>query len=538
MSFTLSHLTFEETKLFPKVLGDYIKGEPSLAPFYAYTPSPEGFKAAINDNASKKIDRKLLVKVLNERYAKNASGASEFTKKNINRLEDTNCFTVTTGHQLCLFTGPLYFIYKIVTAITLSQKLREQYPNEHFVPVYWLASEDHDFAEINHAYLFGKKIEWTPDSSAIGGPVGKMDTASLKPVLDTLFAIMGESANAAELKTILQEAYTKFATLSEAMFYLVDKLFGKHGLVIIDADNAELKKSFAPIISDELLNQSSFKCITETNTQLAKAGVEAQVNAREINLFYIDEKGRNRIEKQADKYVLVDSPTTFSKEEITELVKKSPEKFSPNVVLRPLYQQYILPNVAYIGGPSEIAYWLQLKGMFDYHKVAFPVLMPRNSATVFDKPTLARMDKLKVTIKDMFRDIEEVVKEYVIQNSSVAIGFEEEKQQLNKVYEAIIKKTKEIDPTVAAIPEAELQKQYNALKSIETKLIRAQKQKDETSVNQLKKLKEKFFPDGVLQERHDNFIPFYLTYGSSFIDALLENLEPFDFRMAILSEEA
>jgi len=537
MNFEISHLAFEETGLFAKVMMDYLKNESYLAPFYAHTPSLEGFKKASEDTAGKKIDRNLLVKILSDRYSKNAPNASEFTKKNLNRLKDNNCFTLTTGHQLCLFTGPLYFIYKIVTAINLSQELREKYPNQHFVPVYWLASEDHDFAEINHAYLFGKKIEWTPDASVIGGPVGHMDTKSLKPTLESLFAIMGDNGNAAELKTIIQEAYTKYATLSEAMFYLVDKLFGKYGLVIIDADSAELKRSFAPVITDELLNQSSYKYIRETNARLAKAGVEAQVNAREINLFYIDEKGRNRIEKQGDTYTVVDTNTAFSKDEISELVKKSPEKFSPNVVLRPLYQQFILPNVAYIGGPSEIAYWLQLKGMFNYHNVAYPALIPRNTAMVIDKPTVARMEKLKLTIKDMFRDIEEVVKEYVIQNSSIAIGFEEEKQQLDKIYETIIKKTKEIDPTIAALPEAELQKQYNALKTIETKLIRAQKQKDETSVNQIRKLKEKLFPEGILQERHDNFIPLYLNYGPTFIDVLLKNLKPFDFRMTILSEE-
>lgn len=523
--------------MFPKVMMDYVKGESYLAPFFQYPPNKEGFKKIIEDKTSKAVDRKLLVKVLSERYAKNAPNASEFTLKNIKRLEDENCFTVTTGHQLCLFTGPLYFIYKIVTTINLSQNLREEFPNNHFVPVYWLASEDHDFAEINHAFLFGKKVEWQPDPSAIGGPVGRIPTESIKPVLENLFSIMGESTNAEELKNIITESYTKYSTLAEATFHFVDKLFGKYGLVIVDADNVELKKTFAPIITDELLNQSSYKQISATNEQLGKAGVEAQVNAREINLFYIDEKGRNRIEKQGDKYTVVDTGTTFTKDEIVATVKQNPQKFSPNVVLRPLYQQSILPNIAYIGGPSEIAYWLQLKGVFTQHNVSYPVLMPRNSATVIDKGTAGRMDKLKMTVKDLFRDIEEVVKEFVVQNSGVTIGFEKEKEELSKVYEAIIKKTKEIDPTVAAIPEAELQKQYNALKNIETKLIRAQKQKDETSVNQLRKLKEKLFPDGVLQERHDNFIPFYLSYGSTFIDILLQNLAPFNFNMVIITEE-
>src|SRR6185312_13286249 len=330
----VSKIGLQETHTFSSLFLSYINHTPALESFYGYYPTLENFGKQITAKGTSFSPelRKQLVKAVTGQYYN--STISPAVKENISLLDNSNTFTVTTGHQLCLFTGPLYFIYKIVTAINLSQELREKYPNQHFVPVYWLASEDHDFAEINHAYLFGKKIEWTPDASAIGGPVGHMDTKSLKPTLESLFAIMGDNGNAAELKTIIQEAYTKYATLSEAMFYLVDKLFGKYGLVIIDADSAELKRSFAPVITDELLNQSSYKYIRETNAQLAKAGVEAQVNAREINIFYIDEKGRNRIEKQGDTYTVVDTNTAFSKDEISELVKKIPEKFSPNVVLR------------------------------------------------------------------------------------------------------------------------------------------------------------------------------------------------------------
>src|SRR6185312_2174790 len=283
MSFEISHLAFEETGLFPKVMMDYLKNESYLAPFYAHTPSLEGFKKASENTAGKKIDRNLLVKILSDRYSKNAPDASEFTKKNINRLKDNNCFTVTTGHQLCLFTGPLYFIYKIVTAINLSQELREKYPNQHFVPVYWMASEDHDFAEINHAYLFGKKIEWSGDSIS-GGPVGRIPVHTLAPVLDGLYAIMGDSANAIELKKIITESYSGNKTLAEATFAFVNALFGKYGLVILDADNAELKKQFLPVITDELTKQSSFRLVSDTNAKLIAAGVEPQVHAREINL--------------------------------------------------------------------------------------------------------------------------------------------------------------------------------------------------------------------------------------------------------------
>src|ERR1700722_12878753 len=203
MSFKKTTIPFEETGLFSKVFTDYIKGESYLHPFYQYQPTLAGFKKAIEDCKIDSNTRNVLVKVLKGNYDKSISDA---TNKNIASLADKNTFTVTTGHQLCLFTGPLYFIYKIITVINLAERLKKEYPANNFVPVYWMASEDHDFAEINHAYLFGKKIEWSGDSLA-GGPVGQISIHTLAPVLDGLLAMLGESEKAAELKKILVDAY-------------------------------------------------------------------------------------------------------------------------------------------------------------------------------------------------------------------------------------------------------------------------------------------------------------------------------------------
>jgi bacillithiol biosynthesis cysteine-adding enzyme BshC len=532
MSFKKTNISFEETGLFSKVFTDYIKGESYLAPFYQYQPTITGFKKAIEDRTNQNISRDVLVKVLNEQYGKKGSDA---TNKNISSLADKNTCTVTTGHQLCLFTGPLYFIYKIITVINLAERLKKEYPANNFVPVYWMASEDHDFAEINHTYLFGKKIEWSGDSLA-GGPVGKISLETLAPVLDGLLTIIGESEKAVELKKILVEAYSGNKTLAEATFAFVNALFGKYGLVIIDADNAELKKLFIPVITDEINNQSSFKLVSATDEKLAKHGIEPQIFARDINLFYVNEQGRNRIEKQNDSYLVLNTKTIFTKEQILAEVNQHPERFSPNVILRPVYQQMILPNVAYIGGPSEVAYWLQLKAVFEYHKAMFPLLMPRNFAMVIDKGTAGKMDKFKLNAKDIFLETEELVKSYVISNDG-GIDFNTEKEKLKAVYDEISAKIKTIDTTLIALAEAELQKQYNALKVIETKLIRAQKQKDETNVNQIKKMKEKLFPDGSLQERHDSFIPFYLQYGADFFEMLRKEFNPFEYSMAVISEE-
>jgi bacillithiol biosynthesis cysteine-adding enzyme BshC len=530
MNFKKTTISFEETGLFSKVFTDYIKGESYLDPFYTYKPTLAGFKKAIEDRATINTDRGVLVKALRGRY----TNASDAVAKNISLLEDKKTFTVTTGHQLCLFTGPLYFIYKIVTAINLADSLKKEYPEYNFVPVYWMAGEDHDFAEINHSYLFGKKVEWSGDSLA-GGPVGRISVETLAPVLDGLFSIMGESEKSNELKKILAEAYSNNKNLGQATFDLVNALFGKYGLVIVDPDNVELKKLFFPVITDDLIKQSSFELVTETDKQLSTFGIEPQIHAREINLFYINEKGRNRIEKQGENYHVVNGGVTFTKEQILAEAQQHPDRFSPNVVLRPVYQQIILPNIAYIGGPSEVAYWFQLKASFDYHKAQFPVIMPRNFAMIIDKGTSAKMDKLKLDLKSIFKESDDLVKGFVIENNNVE--FEGEKEKLKQVYEGISRKIKAIDPTLTSLAEAELQKQYNALKGIETKLIRAQKQKDETSVNQIRKIKEKLFPDSSLQERHDSFIPYYLQYGNGFFEILKKEFNPLEYNMAVITEE-
>lgn len=537
MSYKKTSISYKETGQFSKAFTDYMSGEPKLKAFYEYQPSLKGFAEAITKTGKYEYPRKLLSATIKEYYTRNAPGmASEITLENIKKLENKNCFTVTTGHQLCLFTGPLYFIFKIITAINLAEKLNKEHPDKHFVPIYWMATEDHDFAEINHANLYGKKIEW--NAEGVGGPVGKLPLKSLTPVLDNLFEIMGDVGNTKELKQIIADSYSGEKTLAEATFSFVNALLGKYGLVIIEPDNVQLKNVFSPIITDELLNGTSYKLVTETNKKLAEAGFEPQVNPREINLFYIDESGRNRIEKKGNKWSVVSGKELANSEDgIKNLVSKSTEKFSPNVLLRPVYQQAILPNVAYVGGPSEVIYWLELKTTFEHYKVPFPVLIPRNFAMLISSPFTHKITKLHLEVRDIFKDTETLIKEVISKSGEGMPDIEEESNKLKTIYAALAEKVKRIDPTLVPFTEAKLQKQLNSLKALKTKLMRVKKQKEETTVTKIRKLKETFFPGGDLQERTENFIPFYLQSGSSFFDMLKENFDPFEFSMEVFTEE-
>ena len=512
MTLKKQYISFEETKQFSKLFLDYINGETQLRQFYSYAPEIDSFKKAMEDKNKENTNRTLLVEVLKTQYSKIAD--SLIVTDNINRLLEKNTYTVCTGHQLCLFTGPLYFIYKIISTINLAKVLKKKYPDSNFVPVYWMASEDHDFEEISSINLFGKKVKW---NSTEKGAVGKFKTESLNTVIDELKQILGESENAKELIQLFTDSYLKHVTISDATRYMVHQLFSKDGLVILDADDAKLKASFIDIVKDDISNNTNFKIVNSTISELEKIGHKAQVNPREINVFKLSDNSRVRIETAS-----------------AETLSYKAEEYSPNVLLRPLFQQKILPNLAYIGGPGEIAYWLEYKRMFEHHKINFPVLMPRNFALLSDEKTEQQMQRLHLSKADLFKDIDQLIKEFVSKNADSDVSLKEQEDKLTILFKELAEKVNAVDSTLKASVEAEFQKALTSLKSIENKLMKSEKQKQEVNINQIKKLKDKFLPEGVLQERHDNFAPYYLKSGKDFILDLKEAFEPFEYKMLIL----
>lgn len=520
-------ISFEESKQFSKLFMDYINGDPELRSFYSYTPEIASFKQAIEDKSKESINRQMLTKVLKEQYEK----VKLDLPSSIELLEKENTFTVCTGHQLCLFTGPLYFIYKIISTINLAETLNKNYPNNTFIPIYWMASEDHDFEEIASVNLFGKKIKWETQS---GGAVGRLNTASLHTVINELKQVLGESENAKGLVQLFSDAYLNHSNIAEATHYLVHQLFGQYGLLILNADDYLLKNELGKFIKDDIFNNTNYKLVNESITELEKIGVKPQVKPREINVFYLKDAIRERIEKDGDKYNVLNTEITFTKDELEEEIDLQCDRFSPNVVLRPLYQQYILPNIAYVGGPGEIAYWLQYKAMFNHHKINFPILMPRNFALLSDEKAEQQLQKLGLSQTDIFKDTDLLTKEFVSKNAASTISLKEQEDKLVVIYNELAEKASAVDITLKASVEAELQKSLGNLKNIENKLLKSEKQKQETSVNQIKKLKDKFLPEGVLQERHDNFAPYYLKHGKELIPILKHTFNPFEYKILII----
>jgi len=527
-------LAFRKTGYFSSLICDYLDGKPELKSFYNRFPKLENFKAQINQKESSfpLENRNTLVSVLKTQYQD--LNISESTEAHIDSLKSENTFTVTTGHQLNLFTGPLYFFYKIVSAINLSKELKATYPESNFVPVYWMATEDHDFDEINYFNFKGKKFQWNRDAS---GAVGELSTKGLDAVLEMFSQDIGGGTLAEHLKTHFSEAYLEHDNLADATRFLANALFKDYGLVIVDANDTDLKRLFIPQMETELLNQTAFKAVSKTNKKLASVSeaYKIQVNPREINLFYLTKNLRERIVFQDAVYKVLNTNITWSKSEMQKELLAHPERFSPNVIMRPLYQEVILPNLCYIGGGGELAYWMQLKDYFDAIDVPFPVLLLRNSVLIQTQKQALKLENLNISNEDVFLKKDCLINKKVREISNVDIDFSSQKTHLKQQFEDLFKLAEQTDASFIGAVKAQEVKQIKGLENLEKRLLKAQKHKLSDEVSRMSNIQTELFPNGSLQERNANFSEFYLEYGEDLIPELIKTLQPLKGAFTILT---
>ncbi len=505
----------EKSELFSDLSNELTYNQERFSNLLTSPFSKEAFSAQIQTkstyfNADK---RTILVNALTNQY-KDFSSVNE-VNSNIESLLKDNTFTVTTGHQLNLLTGPIYFIYKILHVIRLAEELKQLHPNNHFVPVYWMASEDHDFEEINHTRLFGKEIRW---ENAQGGPVGEYELTDWQMMKETVEAFFQNNPDS-EVNEVLKSYNGK--DLAAATKSLVHKLFGKYGLLIIEPNERSLKQEFAEIMQQEVQTSFAEKAVLEANQLIEGLGFKTQVFPRELNLFYIQKGIRERLLIENGK-IVIPSLGTFSKEEICNQIAENPQYFSPNVVLRPVYQECILPNLVYVGGGGEMAYWLQFKGVFDACCVPFPLIQVRNSIQLIDANTQKKLAKLNLENLSIFRDLNELKKDFVFENSGDSLNFDELDQLTNQMTTLFHDQITEVDASLkpfAAAEEVKLQKQIEGIKA---KLVKQQKSKFDNTMKQLEDIHEKMFPMNSVQERVDNFFSF-CAQGEVY--SLLENLK-------------
>jgi bacillithiol biosynthesis cysteine-adding enzyme BshC len=339
-----------------------------------------------------------------------------------------------------------------------------------------------------------------------------------------------------ERSEIFEKAYLEHGSLAKSVRYYVNELFGEKGLVVLDADDPSLKYQIIHVFKDDLLDHHANDLVESTSSDLAELGYKTQVYPRAINLFYLNGNIRRSIIKEEGIFKVFETDIKFTEDEILRELESSPEKFSPNVILRPLYQEIILPNIAYVGGPAEIAYWLQLKNMFDHFDTQFPILLPRNFALIINKGLLKKMQKLKISVEAIMQPVGELKNKFMEEHTEFSVDLESEIKIMEELFESVRNKSKMVDQSLDGFVHAERAKVLKSLENIGKRIIKSEEQKQSVALNQIQNLKDKLFPQGDLQERTDNFLNFYINHPG-FLDDIKKNLDPFDFRFNIIYED-
>ncbi|MGN6566612.1 MAG: bacillithiol biosynthesis cysteine-adding enzyme BshC [Flavipsychrobacter sp.] len=534
MPTSFTHLPYSDTGSFSHLVTDYLNNSINLQDFYEYAPNKEGMLAAIEKRSKYPVDRKVLVATLSKQYEQLPK--HEKVEQNLQLLAAENTYTICTAHQPNLLTGYLYFIYKILHAIKLAEELKALLPDKNFVPVYYMGSEDNDLDELGTFRYNGDKYVWKANGQS--GAVGRMNTEGLKPLFGELFKLFGPPGEHLDrLKDMITKAYLQHETIGQATQYLVNELFGQYGLIILDPDEAAFKRCIIHIMKDDLLHETAYSIVSE---QIEKLSVhyKAQAHPRPINLFYLNDQLRERIERKDGHWRVVNTEIIWTEEELMQEMEAHPERFSPNVILRGLLQESILPDVAFIGGGAEVAYWLQLKSLFAHYHVFYPAILLRQSV-LWVEPAAAKLrDGLKLSVQDIFKPEVVLVREYVTANSNDDWQTANETTEIEKILNSLKQKASSLDPTLRSSAEAVTTKIKHQLEVLEKKMLRAEKRKMHTQLQKISRLKATLFPNNSLQERVENFSTYYLLHGNSFLDTLKDAMQPFRSEFLVVEQAA
>ncbi len=531
--FLAQQIPYAVSKAFSSIATDYVAQASVLQPFYEHHPNLQGLKNAIAARKKIKTNRAVLVSQLKKQYE--GLALTSKLEANIESLLNENTFSITTAHQPNIFTGHLYFIYKILHAIKLAEELQTQISDCNFVPVYYMGSEDADLEELGEVTINEKKYTW--ETKQVGA-VGRMKVdKNFVALIDAIEGQLLVEPFGAEIMALVRKAYTLDKTIEQATFEMVHALFAGYGLVVLLPDNATLKREFIPIVRKELEEQFSNKAVTETMGKFP-AEYKVQAAGREINLFYLKDDSRERIEQENGQWTVVNNAVKFGEADMMDELENHPERFSPNVILRPVFQELILPNIAFIGGGGELAYWLELKKVFAAVGVPYPVLVLRNSFMVVNKKNADRIKALQMDIVDFFKPTHVLMLQLVKQSSALKLDLTEEKKELELLYEKIKKAAVAVDATLQQHTGNLLVKADKKLAQLEKKMLVAEKKKFEAQQRQVEKIKAGLFPSDNLQERVDNMMPYYAKYGASFIDMLYEHSTGLQQEFCIVTQDS
>lgn len=518
-------LPYSATGQFKPIVLDYLQDEPKVHPFRVWPFNRAASEKALTARHFDPRKRTIVIAAIRRQY--DGLSIPPQVEEHLQRLAEPDTYTVTTGHQLCLFGGPLFVLFKILNTVRLARELST--PQRTVVPVFWMASEDHDLAEVDHVFLRGTLVHWPAGTT---GAVGRMPLSMIDEVVSRAIALLGDGSGAAEIAGILRSAYQDGKTLAQATRIFIDGLFGRFGVVVVDGDDPTLKRLFAPLMQEELLNEVVARSVHYAEQQMP-VEYAPQAHAREVNLFHLSPGRRARLVREGDGFRAMDGGPAFSTQELLDHLERSPEAFSPNVLLRPLYQESVLPNTAYVGGGGEVAYWLQLRWLFQAFQVPMPVVCLRTSALFLQAGTQERIKALGLDVEDLFRPTPVVDKKVALALASFPTSLENERTALERFYQNIADRAPQAGPTFQRSVMSARTRAAHGLDHLEQRLIRTAKKEQSVALGRYHKLREGIFPGGVLQERHDGFLTLLADHGTGVMDELIEALDPFEKKFSV-----
>jgi bacillithiol biosynthesis cysteine-adding enzyme BshC len=521
----MNSINSNSVKFYPKIIKDYLSGNLKSKNIVDWEYSLEQVKLNKKRRYSSKTRSIVYQYFLNE-YA-----SFELTKKetlNIELFSKEGTFTITTGHQLMLLGGPMFFYTKIMDVIKLAKQTSTI--ENPVLPIFWMASEDHDYEEISTIKLFGKKITSHGNNK---GPVGRIPKKQFDEFLKEVNYVLGEGEEFCEIKKLINKAFDSGKNLSQITKVFVRELFKDEGLLIIDPDCKELKTLFSEVAERELFEEVTFKS-SKKHLEKLKSNYKLQVNPREINLFYIENEIRKRLIKTEGGFSTSDNSIFWTYSEMKNLIFDSPEKISPNVLLRAIYQEILLPDLAYVGGAGEISYWLELKPVFDAFQLDFPIPLVRSSYFVLKNKSYEWLRKKSIKLDSLFEDENLQINRLTKALSSNILSFENEKLYLQEFYSSLSLKGKNINPQLEKIVLGEEKRANSALKNVEKRFLNAEKKKHEQELLKLKIIIYKLFPEGKPMERVDSFIPFITKENFNFKDAIRSSPSLFEQKIVFV----
>lgn len=518
-----------QTGQFSKLVLDYINGSEAVKPFYRFAPVMTAFEEVISERKYDTHTRSILTAELAEQYAELGISRKQAPKvfENLDLLQQEGTFTVTTGHQLALFTGPLFFITKILSTIRLAEELSLRFQAQKIVPVFWMASEDHDFPEVSQIQVNGHTLKWEKDSQ--NQPVGVLSMEGADKVIAELKQLLGANN---KLIRLFETTAQKGQNLSKATRLLVHELFGQYGLIILEPQRPALKSLFKAIIKEDVTKHTGFESLIATNGKLGKQ-YPLQVTGREINFFYLNESGRNLILKTPKGFEIQYANLQFTEADLLKEIELHPERFSPNVVMRPVYQETILPNLAYIGGPGEIAYWLQLKSVFESYQTPFPMVVLRNHVLLLKQSMLHKLEKQKVQPELLLQREDEVIKFLIHTEHPLDIGSAQ--QSILHTAQQLIDEVMPFDNRIASEMIQWKLEQERKFEQFRKQMTKRKKEKSEASIDSVLAIRNHLLPAGKPQERAENLATFTGDYYDSFIQYLYQRIFPLSHTVDVLA---